>query len=279
MNDYAVDRIDVNCYDRDLFDRTVNDITSKYDCTVHIQRNVKLANLWDITKGFGLHLHNAFVLDGDYNVEFYELLKSKCDLLMQNSIHAQIDTERLMVDADYHDAFRNIFDLWEMYNTFNNVSYMPVCIAKQDDTATLHPGNTRLAMSQQHKFRDIRANVIWIDYDKKLPHNISFDDFPYGVQVTEYPNKRFRRLEFYATTEFHTNFTFEFNKDIQLKFTSNKLWANGYPIVKFSTSPSTDVYFYETLRLSKDAILVKHDPQAPLVPLVAINNNDGDKTT
>ena len=54
MNDHAVDRIDVNCYDRDLFDRTVIDITSKYDCTVHIQRNVRLANLWDITKGFGL---------------------------------------------------------------------------------------------------------------------------------------------------------------------------------------------------------------------------------
>lgn len=226
-------RIDVDVFSRDVFDEHISKLSKKYSCNFHFIKNKKIVDI-------------AFMNpEADYyrafTDKFYETIHWAVETISKSSSYTY-DNEN---SSKEKDAFKNILDTWEAYHSFEQTSYFPIVMSIiTSDNVVIHPGNTRIAMSQYDKFKNSVADLIIVDYTGNYNTNISFDNFPYGVKITEWVNNPAKRnVEFFAPKIMHDTFTFvPLNYDIQVYYNGRTIFFNNVPILSLDHKNKKVIY-------------------------------------
>lgn len=231
------DQEEYEIYNEKDFQEVLSYLLEKHNCSVRIEKNVKLSTLhhtYDIVSWIDNNICDTFTqllvtIGGAKNLNIFNGDVFECT----------IEEAKSAEDIEWSDVGEQSLDKWietplamiEIYNEMLiRPSMFPIGISSSKRTLDcIHPGNNRYLMSKSFKeLSDITADVIVIDMDDDTKSNqLSFSDFPYGIRIKQ-TGHDFRPLDFLAPDIIHQTFAFEMPDKIEIKFlNNNELWINN----------------------------------------------------
>lgn len=222
-------RIDYELFSEEDFNACLSSIREKYSCTFNFIPNVSIS---EVHNKFPDASRSGSAFNTGVPGGFYKLINNLIDRIIDNE-NTYLQISYPPIDFKKQDALRNILDLYIMYNSYNKESLMPIVITRTNEWTLIHPGNTRVAMAQYKKFKDCTVDVVLIDHSTTpVKDNISFNDFPYGIMLTEWLNDEHRKIELFAPKELHLIFSYGLLKEYQIKYINDTLFLNDIKVLK-----------------------------------------------